>query len=161
MKKFAIISAIVLVGSATAFAAGSLNVPWFVDNAPDNIDAAQPVGSVQGFIALHNNTATAIEATIVYKGNDGADRTPAGVTSFSIPGDSTVAFRPVASGEAPANSESALAATIPNIEAGKSNGSATISWSTGTATDIQGRYQEVVKGLQGSSIGMYLLPAGL
>lgn len=162
MRKFAAVAAVMVLGAGVAFAA-SLNVPFFLDNAPVADNAFPPTSGSKSYIALHNNLSVDLEVEVDYydAGGDGTvnQRTPSPNT-FLLPANATYSFRPI--GDEPATEAAgSVIPNMPNAALGGSGimevaGSAVISWVGGPA-DIQGRLVtfEPATGAFG-----YLLPPG-
>lgn len=162
MKKLGFLAAAAVVGTTVAFAS-SLNVPWFVDNAPAGNDIPGLAEGVTGIVYLKSTVTTPLVCSIEYFSQDGFALGPASNFSlasqsntFTLAPNSSIAFRPVAYDPAssiPGGQESDVAAAVPDrpktgvnttinpagTNDGKSNGSLTISWS-GNPTDVQGTF---------------------
>jgi hypothetical protein len=152
MKKVVMVAAAVLVGVAFA---GSLNVPFFLDNGGGGLP---PATGTAGFIGVHNNTGADILANVQYISSTGvALPTVSGSNTFLIPANGSVSWRPVADDS---TTEGPQGAAVPNMDPGAlpKAGSAVISWPNPGAQDVQGRYVEFTS--TGSS-NAYLLPPGL
>jgi hypothetical protein len=174
MKK--IIALTVLAVAGVAFAS-SMSVPWFVDMPSTNTGApALSVGTTVGLVFLHNNQTGTVTCQIAYYSQDGYPLGPAAPNNtFTIPTNSTMAFRPVSDDGVdattnPGGQESPTGKLVPNrpkissIPGGaKNNGSLVITW-VGEATDVQGIYTQT-QNVDGGATGrlvMYgtLLPPG-
>ena len=69
MKKVALIALLAVGGFALA---SSLNVPWYVDNAPNNTGLSPTVpGENLCLVSLHNNTADVMVCRVDYYAQDG------------------------------------------------------------------------------------------
>ena len=148
MKKLALFAGVVMLGAGVAFAS-SLNVPFFLDRAPN--DGTFPPSANEGsYIGIHNNLSVDLEVAIQYFDNNANDATPANNT-FTLPANSTYSFRPV--GDDP--TVEGPAAAVPNITTGKS-GTATLTW-VGGPNDIQGR---LVQTNSAGNTFSFLLPPG-
>ncbi len=149
MKKIAILSAVMLVGTGIAFAS-SLTVPFFLDSGVAVSGSLTPSSGSSTFIALKNNTEGEIEVFVTYTRNDGSDVTP-DANSFTLLANQTLGFRPFVDdtgAEGPG-------AVVPNAEFNR--GSAKFEWVGGEPTDIQGRLAEY----QTNGSFSYLLPPGI
>ena len=147
MKKIAILTAMMMLGTGAAFAA-SLTVPFFLDSGAASGTLTPTAGS-NTFIAIKNNTGDDIIVEVVYTKNDGTDATPA-LNSFTLAASQTLGFRPFADdavGEGPG-------AGVPNATFNR--GSAKFTW-VGDPSDIQGRLAEY----QTNGSFSYLLPPGI
>lgn len=155
MKKFVFMGALTLVCAGVAFA-GSLNVPFFLDDAPSD-GAFPPSAGTASFIAIHNNTASGLVCAITYTRANGDPKTPTPNT-FLLPANSTWSFRPVGNDGATEGSGTA----VPNmaLQTGDPEaGSATITW-TGGANDVQGRLSAVRSTTGGGDSAAFTLPPG-
>ncbi|MCL4217306.1 MAG: hypothetical protein KJ052_09940 [Candidatus Hydrogenedentes bacterium] len=155
MRKVLVVAmAAVFVGSLAC--AGSLSVTFFNDNGNNAIagSGGQPNGGTGAatFIRLHNKTGIAKVCTIAYTGQDGTSSGPTGLTTFTLGAGQVLAFRPSADDPA----EGAAGQAVPNTDAGKTNGSALVTWS-GLDSDIDGVVTTIV--VQGNRYG-YSLHAG-
>ena len=139
MRKFVAVAAVMVLGAGVAFAA-SLNVPFFLDNAPSD-GVFPPTSGTKTFIALHNNLSVDLEVAVDYydAGTDGTvdQRTPSPNT-FLLPANATFSFRPKGN-EAGVETSGVV---VPNMPGPETAGSATISW-VGGPSDIQGRVSSV------------------
>jgi hypothetical protein len=176
MKKLVIIAALVMVGVGFAYAS-SLSVPWFVDSKTVTSAGLPPtLKGVIGLIYLHNNSADPTTCAITYYSENGDAMGPdASANTFTIIGNATISFRPVATdpNSAPGGQESAASLLVPNrplttaiggASGNKGNGSAVISW-LGSSGIVQGIYvqcQNVDGGATGRVIEFgTLLPPGI
>lgn len=155
MRKFAAIAAVMVLGAGVAFAA-SLNVPFFLDNAPAD-NAFPPTFGNKAFIALHNNLTDDLVVAVDYfsAGTDGTvqNLTPTANT-FLLPARATYSFRPVA--DEPLTEVAIAGATVPNMTGSEIAGSITISW-VGGPSDVQGRMIQLDPD---AGVFGYLLPPG-
>lgn len=155
MKKLMFLGAMTLVCAGVAFA-GSLNVPFFLDDAPSN-GSFPPSAGTASFIAIHNNTSSGLVCAIRYTRANGDDKTPAANT-FVLPANSTWSFRPVGDD----STTEGVGAAVPNMALQSGDppaGSATISW-TGGANDVQGRLTAVRATSGGGDSASFTLPPG-
>lgn len=154
MRKFAAVAAVMVLGAGVALAS-SLNVPFFLDNAPAD-GAVPPTSGTKSFIALHNNLSVAIEVAVDYfdAGGDGTvnQQTPSPNT-FILPANATFSFRPKANDP----TAEAAGAAVPNMPGPENAGSAVISWTVGGDQAIQGRASQVNPS---SGQMAFLLPPG-
>jgi len=147
MKKIAILTAMMMVGTGAAFAA-SLTVPFFLDSGAAN-GALTPTTGSNTFIAVKNNTTADITVNVYYTKADGSDTTPA-ENSFTLLASQVLGFRPGADDTA----AEGPGAIVPNSTFNR--GSARFEW-VGSASDIQGRLAEY----QSNGSFSYLLPPGI
>ncbi|MBX3179495.1 MAG: hypothetical protein KF886_19235 [Candidatus Hydrogenedentes bacterium] len=162
MRKLGVLALMLVVGTSLAFA-GSISIPWFVDNAPVANFIPGVSSGVTGIVYLKSNVGTPLTCEIEYFSQSGVPLGPANnatladtSNSFTIPPFAAVAFRPATHDPdtTPGGQESTLAITVPDRPAtgvnsvlaqpgqdndGKRNGSITISW-TGDPTDVQGTF---------------------
>jgi len=172
MKKLGVFAVMMALGASTAFAAGSLSIPWFVDNAPAANKVPGIAAGVTGIITLKNNTPDTLTLSIAYYNATGTALGPnAPNNTFTIAGNSSAAFRPnkVDPGTTPGGQEGAQGVLIPdrpNTD-GKDNGAAVVSWTDGDSSAVQGivtYFQTTIDPARGDynvvSYG-YLLPKGV
>jgi hypothetical protein len=147
MKKVAILALMLAMGLSMQAGAGSIGIPWFVDNAPAGA-GIPPVGNITTIIYLNNDSTSAVECLITYYTQDGVDIGPITNNTFEIPALSTVAFRPVADDPAtvPGGQESEVGRAVPNRPVntlngndGKLNGSARIQYDSSGGARITGK----------------------
>lgn len=145
MKKLAITACAAVLGAGVAFAS-SLSVPWFVDNGPAANKVPGTLPGVTGMVTLKNNTPDTMTLQIAYFTQSGVGIGPAAPgNTFSIAGNASVAFRPVADDPdtATGGQESVPGRAVPNRPLtgvgndGKKNGALTVQW-VGDPTDVQG-----------------------
>lgn len=151
MKKLAIIASVLVLGATVAMAS-SLSIPFFRDTGT-NLSGGVPTSGFAGFIGIRNNTTRDIVVQVVYNAlvnNAFVNSAPA---TFLLQANASVSWRPVANDPAEGAGQS-----VPNMTLGSTAGAATLSWTGGSATDIQGRYVEIGGG--GFSFA-YLLPPGV
>ena len=170
MKKLGVFAVMMALGAGAAYAAGSLSIPWFVDNAPVGNKVPGVNQGVTGIITLKNNTADTKTLTIAYYNAAGDFLGPA-VNSFTIAGNSSAAFRPnkVDPGTSPGGQEGAQGVLVPDRPTtdGKDNGAAVVSWADGGASDVQGMvtYFQTTKDPARGNYNVisyaYLLPPGI
>jgi len=175
MKKMIVVA--VLIAAGVAFAS-SLSVPWFVDTGSNGAGFPPTNGTgVQGIVYLHNNLTSDMTCAIAYYSGTGMSLGPAAPdNTFTIPANSTVAFRPVADDPSTVGGgqESAVALAVPNRpilgtdvgdgSGAKKNGSLVVAW-VGGAGDVQGLIVESTN-VDGSPSGRLLqygtlLPPGV
>ena len=151
MKKLLIVAVVMALGAGFAYA-GSLSIPWFVDDTNINsYDPPNAQGQYKTMVFLHNNTAATKTCWIRYYTNVGALVPFAGgatEATFTIPANATIAFRPAAddpgpaAGGGPGGSEAPAGRAVPNrpstVAGGIYNGSAVVRWAGGAVTDVQG-----------------------
>ena len=170
MKKFGVLAVMMAVGASAAFA-GSLSIPWFVDNAPVANKVPGLLAGVTGIVTLKNNTPDTITLNIAYYNAGGTALGPlAPNNTFTIVGNSSAAFRPnkVDPGTTPGGQEGAQGVLIPDRPTtdGRGNGAAVVGW-TGGPSDIQGMvtyFQTTIDPLRGDYNVIsyaYLLPPGI
>ncbi len=148
MRKFVSLVAVALLAGVAL--AGSVHVPFFLDNA-----APGATEGTQSFIGLKNTTSSDILCTVSYRLQDGTDVTPAANT-FVLPANSAVAWRP---GQNDPDAEGTRGNSVPDMVGTVYNGSATISWA-GASTDVQGRVA-VIRFSGNTDSSMYTLPSGV
>jgi hypothetical protein len=150
MKKVYMLGMMIALAACFAYA-GSLSVPWYIDNAnvPGKLPPVAGTG-VMGIIYLHNNLEEDVVCEIAYYSNVGHFLGPVtpDPTTFVIPMLSTVAFRPCVD-DPTGQEQSATGLAVPNrptaawdgsYEDGdfKKNGSIVVRWTTGGPSDVQG-----------------------
>jgi len=136
MKRFALIGVTGLVIAGTALA-GTLSVPFFLDNAPDTWSGGWPTTNrTATFIGLKNNTGSTITVTVTYTDNDGTDATPSPNT-FNLLAGQGISYRPCIDDSV---QEDANARLVPN-KTGATAGSSVYTW-TGANSDITIRLYE-------------------
>lgn len=148
-KKFAFIAGVMVLGATVAFAS-SLNVPFFLDNAPSD-GKFPPSSKFLSVIGVHNNLSVDLEVEVDYFDGQANPATPAQNT-FILPANTTYSFRPVgddATTEGPA-------VVVPNMTGSVTTGSATLTW-VGGPGDIQGR---LVQTNSANNTFAFLLPPG-
>ncbi len=174
MKKLIVLTVLAVAGLAFA---SSLSVPWFVDLPATNVGCPPATSpTTMGLVFLHNNQTGTITCQIAYFTQDGYPLGPSAAAgnTFTIPTNSTMAFRPVAKDAYdtlhPLGQESATSALVPDrpkistIPGGpKNNGSLVVTW-VGLSTDVQGIYVQS-QNIDGGSTGRIahwgtLLPPG-
>ncbi len=153
MKKFLVTGLVLVLGAGVAMAV-SLNVPFFLDNGGNLVGSTPDTGSA-GFIGIKNTTGAAIVVRVDYASVvAGAivieDNT---ANTFELAANASISFRPVATDGA-----EGAGSIVTNMQSGNVAGSASIIWTTGTNTDIQGRYVSVD---QNGDTYAYLLPPGV
>ena len=128
MKKVLVIA--LMLGAGLAYA-GSLAVPWFVDNAATGSNPPALNGTVGG-IYLNNTSTEVLEVTVAYFTATGVPIGPWTYNTFVISPNASLGYRPVADDSA---FESVEARKIPNRPLGtldgndnKKNGSCTFTW---------------------------------
>ncbi|HIJ74287.1 MAG TPA: hypothetical protein HPP83_09320 [Candidatus Hydrogenedentes bacterium] len=155
MKRVVILTVITFLGAGAAFA-GSLFVPWFLDNGSTGTSGTPTAaGTSCAFITITNTTGSAITCTVTYRTPTGVDATPVANT-FSLPMYQAVSWRPAVNDTGPGGSEGPAGGAIPDMTSGD-KGSARISWPGGTSKDIQGRVAQILP--TGNALA-YLLPEG-
>ena len=136
MRKVLVVAMAAIFVGSVAFA-GSLSVTFFNDNGNNAIagSGGQPNGGTGAatFIRVHNKTGATIVCTIAYRDQTGAASGPTGTTTFAVGPGQVLAFRPSADDPA----EGVDGQAVPNTNAGKTNGSALVTW-TGADSDIDG-----------------------
>lgn len=162
MKKLVVIATVMVIGTGAALAA-SLNVPFFLDNAPAD-GLFPPTTNTKFFIGLKNTTGGAIVITIAYQDASGADQTGiTGNTTFSLGAGESISYRPgvsdpgVDSGNATTKNVVRLKTVVNGGPASRA-GAAIFTW-TGGANDIQGRGVQI--DCCGSGSFAFLLPPGI
>lgn len=153
MKKLFVMGLVLVLGAGVAMAV-SLNVPFFLDDG-DNLSGNTPTVGSAGFIGIKNTTGAPIIVRVDYTSVvDGVpvveDNTDA---TFELGANAAISFRPVAT-----DGVEGAGSIVRNMASGKGAGSATIIWTTGNTTDIQGRYVEL---RADGNIYAYLLPPGV
>ncbi|MCF6284319.1 MAG: hypothetical protein L3K26_03925 [Candidatus Hydrogenedentes bacterium] len=164
MKKLGILAATLCVGTTVAFAS-TLNIPWFVDNAPIANKIPGVAKGVTGIVTLKSNRDIDLTCEIFYFTQSGISIGPGGNLSiadpnntFTLPARASLAFRPsvLDPDTAPGGQESPAGVLVPDRPAtgignlpdgspgsgandGKQNGSITIRW-TGAPEDVQGTF---------------------
>ena len=156
MKKMITLVVLGALGAGFAFA-GSLNVPFFLDNAPSD-GSFPPSTGTASFVAIHNNTDSAIVLSVTYRTDAGLQRTPTPNT-FSLPANTTYSFRPVGNDSATEGPATAVP-SMTQVTGDFAAGSATISWIGGTAQDVQGRLTAVRSTANGGDSFSFTLPPG-
>jgi hypothetical protein len=147
------------IAPLTSTGPSSLSIPWYVDNAGAGSRVPPQDGRVTSIVYLHNNNSLPITCEIEYYTQDGIYIGPLGVIEkqFTVPADSSIAFRPVADdpASAPGGQEAPPGRAVPNRPLGtangndnKKNGALVIRW-TGSPYAIQG-----VSTTYGSPAGM-------
>ena len=155
IRKVGTLTLVAFLGAGAAFA-GSLFVPWFLDNGSTGTLGIPTVpGTASAFITITNTTASPITCTIFYHLPTGEDVTPASNT-FTLQAYSAVSFRPAVDDSGAGGTEGPASILVPNMASGN-KGSARMTWSGGTAKDIQGRVAQILSG--GHALA-YLLPEG-
>ena len=121
MKKFAILTAVVMLGATTAFA-GTIVVPFFLDNGTADSVYGMPTSGAASWICVKNpSMSSSITITIDYYDNDG---TPRGLgNTYSIPAGAAVSWRPIAD-----DPQEGVGSTVPNKNGGSPGGTATITY---------------------------------
>ena len=153
MRKVGLFSMVLVLGAGAAFA-GSIVVPWFVDNAPAANNIPGVVDGISSAIFLKSNVTESRLCRIAYYNQEGLFLGPTEEegNSFTIPPNAAVGFRPVAYDPSPevpdigqpGGQESELGLSVPDRPVGpqgKKNGSCTITWD-GLSTDISGAYKQ-------------------
>lgn len=155
MKKFVVLTLVMLFGAGAALAA-SLNVPFFLDTTAAG-GGFPPASGTMFFIGLKNITGGSITVTVAYQDDTGAPATGAGTTTFSLGSLESISFRPAVA-DASVDTPNATAVVGGLARSTAAAGGATFTW-TGTATDIQGRGVQV----SGTGVGSFsfLLPPGV
>ena len=157
MKKALFVAVLLVAGTGVAFAS-SLGLPWFVDNAGTGIPL-NGVAGVLGLVFLNNGTSDELTASIAYYNQEGVPLPIAGSTTFTIQGQASIAFRPVAddpvSGGGQEGEEGNAVPDRPRDIDTKKNGSLVITWA-GDPSDVTGTYQQY----RNNNALAFLLPAG-
>lgn len=152
MKKFAI-AAVVLAMAVSGAYAVSLSVPFFVDSAGNFQGGGIPAGpGTAAYIGIKNTTANPLTISVRYFAADGSEVTPANNT-FELQAEQGVQWRPAQTdsvGEAASTDVNGFDLSAMNrlgvTATSGTNGSATITWSSGIAGDVVGRELEVTSG---------------
>ena len=122
MKKSLVVVSLLLVGGAVAVA-GTINVPFYLDNGSQTSSTGIPPTGNATWICLKNpSPSSAMEATIRYFDNDGTERTPS-TNTFTLNAGAALSWRPVAT-----DTNEGSGAAVPNKDGGKSAGTAIITY---------------------------------
>jgi len=155
MRIFVVVGVLAVLGVSAAFA-GSLFVPWFLDDGSTGTQGIPTAaGTSCAFITITNTTGAPVSCSVFYRTPDGSDVTPASNT-FTLNAYSAVSWRPAVEDSGAGGSEGPASVLVPNMASGD-KGSARIVWAGGTAKDVQGRVAQIL--VNGNALA-YLLPEG-
>ena len=92
MKKFAIVSLVMVLGASSVIAA-SLNVPFWRDTG-DNLQGGAPTNGFAGFIGIKNNTGVTMEIQVTYIVTVNGEPTEDPQTTFQLAPNAAISWRP-------------------------------------------------------------------